>query len=225
MPRDELLRYKAMLDREVDRADIQALAPSAPDIPGDNLNELPHDITLALDLDAFDDHRHDKIIAALKREGFRFTSLEELGNTEEAQRKLYTLNDTTAMEMPGSNGEHVWPSFEDFREDVCQMDWYKPGGQIVAIDTATGFWAAMSAITRFEGSDFAYNLYTGVDKRYNGRKLAQAILVLALRYARDVLKVKYVRSDESDRNLPMLAIYRELGYTQVPGTSPNGDVT
>jgi RimJ/RimL family protein N-acetyltransferase len=142
-----------------------------------------------------------------------------LGNTEEAQRKLYALNDTTAMEVPGSDGEHAWPSFEDFREDVCKMGWYKPGGQMVAIDTATGFWAAMSAITRFEGNDYAYNLYTGVDKRYHGRKLAQAVLVLTLRYARAVLKVKRVHSYETALNLPMLAIYRELGYTQLPGAA------
>ena len=88
---------------------------------------------------------------------------------------------------------------------------------MVAIDTATGDWAAMSAITRFEGTDHAYNLHTGVDRRYRGRKLAQAMKVLALRYARDVLKVNHVHSDENALNLPAIAIYRELGYTQMPG--------
>ena len=51
------------------------------------------------------------------------------------------------------------------RQKVCQMDWYKAGGQLVAIDSASGAWAAMSAVTRFAGSDHAYHLHTGVDPR------------------------------------------------------------
>lgn len=177
-----------------------------------------HYIGLALDLDAFDDRPYDEIIYRLKDEGFQFTSMEALGNTPEAQRKLYQLNDSTSMEMIVPENEHSWLSFEDFQKTVCQMDWYKPGGQMVAINTATGEWAAMSAITRYAGSDHAYNLHTGVDKRYHGRKLAQAMLVLALRYARDVLKVNRIRSDENAQNLASLALYSELGYNRLPGT-------
>jgi RimJ/RimL family protein N-acetyltransferase len=178
-----------------------------------------HDVGLVVDLETFDDRPYDEIIAKFKGEGFQFTSMEALGNTEEAQRKLYLLNDSTAMEMIVPEDEHSWLSFYDFQKKVCQTDWYRPGGQMIAIDTATGDWAAMSAITRYTGGDDdAYNLHTGVDKRYHGRKLAQAILVLALRYARDVLKVKHVHSEENALNLPALAIYRDLCYTQMAGT-------
>jgi RimJ/RimL family protein N-acetyltransferase len=89
---------------------------------------------------------------------------------------------------------------------------------MLAIDTATGAWAAMSAITRWEGCDYAYNLFTGVDMLYRGRKLAQAVKVIALRFGRDVLKVNEVRTHHNARNLPMLAIDRKLGYIQLPGT-------
>jgi RimJ/RimL family protein N-acetyltransferase len=75
----------------------------------------------------------------------------------------------------------------------------------------------MSAITRFNGNDYAFNLHTGVDKLYRGRKLEQAVLLLALRYARDELKVKSVHTDENVQNLPMIAVYQKLGYTQKPG--------
>ncbi len=216
MPRDELLRYKALLDREVDRADIQALAPASQDAAVNAADDLPHFVALILDLDAFDFRFYDTLIADLEGEGFRFTSMEALGDTEEAQRQLYALNDTTAME---DSGEHAWATFEDFREDVCRMAWYRPGGQIVAIESRTGDWAAMSAITRFEGHDAAYNLVTAVDQRYRGRQLAQAVLALALRYARDVLQVKSVRTDESATDTATLAFYRDLGYTQMPPTA------
>lgn len=177
-----------------------------------------HQIAMALNLNAFDDRPYDEIITRLDGEGFQFTSMQELGNTEEAQRKLYVLNDTTGAETPGTDGEHSWSSFDDFQRSVCQSDWYKPDGQMVAIDTATGAWVAMSAITRLEGNDYAYNLFTGVNKLYRGRKLAQAVKVLALRYARDMLKANTVRTHHNTKNLPMIAIDLKLGYTRMSGT-------
>lgn len=100
------------------------------------------------------------------------------------------------------------------------MSWYKPAGQIVAIDTATGDWAAMSAITRFENAEHAYNLFTGVDVRYRGRKLGQAVkaLALALCFAHGMLNVTRVRTKHNAENAPMIAIDRKLGYVQTPGT-------
>lgn len=179
--------------------------------------EHTHQIGMELDLETFDPRPYDAVIAGLKARGFEFTSMEALGNTAEAQRKLYELNDTVSSETMGSDGEHPWPSFEDFQKSVCWSSWYIPAGQMVVIDSATGIWAAMSAITRFEGADFAYNLFTGVDKRYRGRKLAQAVKVLALGFAREVLGVSTVRTNHNTRNEPMLAIDRKLGYVQSPG--------
>ncbi len=179
--------------------------------------EIRHQIAMALDLAAFDDRPYDAVIARLEGEGFQFTSMEALGNTEEAQRKLFILNDTTSATTPGTNGEHPWASFEEFQKNVCQSDWYKPAGQMVVIDTHTGAWVAMSAITRFEGAEDAYNLFTGVDLPYRGLKLAQAVKVLALRYARQVLGVSAVRTHHNTLNLPMIAIDRKFGYVQIPG--------
>lgn len=175
-----------------------------------------HFLPMRLDLGSFDDSRYDPLISRLEKEGFRFTSMEALGDTEAAQRQLYALNSQSGLDIPGKDGESNWDSFHDFQKRVCQVDWYKPGGQKIAIDAATGTWAAMSAITRFQ--NHAYNLYTGVDRRYRGRKLAQAVKVTALRYARDVLKVKMVHTDHSTMNLPIIAIDRKFGYVEAPGT-------
>jgi RimJ/RimL family protein N-acetyltransferase len=180
--------------------------------------EKRHHVGMALDLKKFDDRPYDGIIANLEEEGFQFTSMEALGNTEEAQRKLYHLNNNASISTPGQDGEAAWSSFEDFQKSVCQSDWYKPSGQMVVIDKTTGSWAAMSAITRLEGNDFAYNLFTGVERPYRGRKLGQAVKVLALRYARDVLMADTVHTHHNTKNLPMIAIDRKLGYTLLPGT-------
>jgi GNAT superfamily N-acetyltransferase/RimJ/RimL family protein N-acetyltransferase len=179
--------------------------------------EKTHHFGMELNLKTFDDRPYDAVIAKLQGQGFQFTSMEALGNTEEAQRKLYILNDTAAASTPGTE-EHPWLSFEDFQKSVCQSDWYKPGGQMVVIDTSSGAWAAMSAITRIEGNDYAYNLFTGVAIPYRGRKLGQAVKVVAIRYAREVLKVDKVRTHHNMFNLPMIAIDRKLGYIMLPGT-------
>ena len=152
-------------------------------------SERSHSIAMKLDLATFDDTPYDALIERLQKEGFLFTSMEQLGDSEEAQRKLYLLNDVNSSETPGSEGVHHWVDFEDFQERVCQSDWYRPAGQKIVIDSLTGDWAGMSAITRFQGADHAYNLFTGVDKRYRNRKLAQAVKITALRYAREALGV------------------------------------
>ncbi len=180
-------------------------------------NEIRHSIAMTLNLDTFDDQSYDEIINRLEREGFEFTSMAALGNTEEAQRKLYTLNNMTAMETPGTNGERSWADFADFQKSVCQSSWYRPDGQMIVIDTTSGEWIALSAITRFEGNDSAYNLHTGVDKRYRGRKIGQAVKIKALRYARKVLNVHAVQTHHNVKNLPMIAIDRKFGYVQTSG--------
>ncbi len=177
--------------------------------------ERAYEMTMALNLDTFDDRPYADLIARLQNEGFQFTSMEALGDTEEAQRRLYQLNETANMETPGTDGSPAWTSFEDFQQNVCKAEWYRPASQMVVIDTATDTWVAMSAITRFD--DYAYNLFTGVDKRYRGRKLAQAVKILALRYAREVLDVHTVRTHHNGKNLPMIAIDRKFGYIQQPG--------
>ena len=176
-----------------------------------------HSISMELDLVNFDDEPYQAAIDALENQGFQFTTMAKLGNTEDAQRKLYVLNDTTVMDTPLWRGGHCWETFEEFKKSVCDEPWYIPDGQNVVIDTTTGEWVGMSAITRFEGDKTAYNLFTGVDKRYRGRKIAQAVKVKALRFARDVLKVPGVRTNHNASNDPMIAIDRKLGYKVTPG--------
>ena len=180
-------------------------------------SERSRGLAMSLDLDSLDDQPYDALIDRLKCEGFQFTNMAELGNTEKMQRKLYQLNETTSSQTPGTDGSLAWGSFEAFLQGVCQTDWYHPEAQFVVIDTASGDWAAMSAITRFAGTDYAYNLFTGVDSRYRGRKLAQAVKILALRHARQTLQVHSVRTIHNIKNLPMIAIDRKLGYQPMPG--------
>lgn len=176
-----------------------------------------HVIAMTLDLRAFDGEPYANLAASLEGEGFHFTSMAALGDGEEAQRELYELNNATSLDRPGADGEEDWAGFEDFQQSVCRAAWYKPAGQMVVIERATGRWVAMSAITRPEGATYAYNLHTGVARDYRGRKLGQAVKAQALCFARDVLQVTEVRTHHAAQNLPMIAIDRKFGYQQTPG--------
>ena len=176
-----------------------------------------HSIEMMFDLRTWDDQRYGPTLHSLEAQGFQFTDMEELGDTQEVRRKLYILNSTAAATDPGSDGISPWASFEEFEKDVCNSYWYHPNGQIVAIDTQNGEWAAMSAITVFAGADHAYNLFTGTDVRYRGRKLAQAVKALALRKAR-TFGVDTVRTSHNSENAAMIAIDTKLGYVHTPGT-------
>jgi L-amino acid N-acyltransferase YncA/RimJ/RimL family protein N-acetyltransferase len=175
-----------------------------------------HSIEMMFDLKAWDESRYEPILKALQAQGFLFTNMAELGDTQEARRKLYTLNNAASATDPGSDGIAPWATFEEFERDVCSSYWYRPEGQIVAIDTHTGDWAAMSAITVFEGADHAYNLFTGTDVRYRGHKLAQAVKSLALSKAR-TFGVETVRTSHNSENETMIAIDTKLGYIRTPG--------
>jgi mycothiol synthase len=179
--------------------------------------EKKHIIEMRFDLSAWDERRYEAILQAVQAQGFYFTNMAELGDTQEARRKLYTLNNITAATEPGSDGIPPWASFEDFERFVCNTRWYHPDAQIVAIDTHTGEWAAMSAITVFDGADHAYNLFTGTDMRYRRRRLAQAVKTLALLRARN-FGVGVVRTSHNSENAAMIAIDTKLGYVRTPGT-------
>jgi len=178
---------------------------------------ISHSIGMQLELEKLDLQPFLELATDLERQGYEFTSMQALGNTEADQRKLYLLNDVTSSQTMGTEGEHSWSSFENFQQSVCHSDWYNPAGQMVVIEKSTGKWVAMSAITRFEGQEEAYNLFTGVDEAFRGRRLAQAVKAKALLFARDVLGVKMVRTNHNSLNEPMIAIDRKFGYVQSPG--------
>lgn len=178
---------------------------------------LKHVIGMELNPALLDLEPFKNLVQALEAQGFHFTSMLALGDTPGARENLFRLNDTASSQTMGSDGEHSWTDFEDFNQSVCESDWYKPAGQLVVIERHTGRWVAMSAITRFEGSDYAYNLFTGVDEDYRSRGLARAVKALALEYARDNLGVTRVRTHHLEANLPMIAVDRHLGYEVIPG--------
>ncbi|RPJ41081.1 MAG: GNAT family N-acetyltransferase [Chloroflexi bacterium] len=165
-----------------------------------------------LDLDQFDETPFSDCIATLSASGIRFYSLADFDNTVEARRKLYEVNTITVLQIPGSRGE--MPTFEQFEKEVAGSEWFNPEGQLLAADGEQ--FIGLSAVRLYPESRSSYNLMTGVLEAYRGRKIALALKLLAIRYARSC-GAKTMRTHNDSRNAPILAINRKLGYQPQPG--------
>jgi hypothetical protein len=93
----------------------------------------------------------------------------ELGDTELPGARSILLNEATSMDIL----RRWWRAFvgrvRGFPEQCVPCKLYLRGTQKVVIDCVAGTWAALSAITRFEGATYAYNLLTGVARAYRAR--------------------------------------------------------
>lgn len=165
-----------------------------------------------LDVLAFDETPFAGAIQAAESTGIRFFSMADLGNTPEAQRKLYELNRYVDSEIPG---ERLFPSFEEFSEMVFHADWYRADGQIIAADGDR--WVGMSAVGHFPEKSLMEVMITGVDSAYRGRKIGMALKILTHRCAQHY-GVQHLDTGNDSHNAPMLAINQKLGYKKLRGT-------
>jgi len=165
-----------------------------------------------LHLADFDEQRFAGAVARAEAEGIRFLSVADLGDSDDARRKLYDINATFARDVPGRDSEFM--PFEQFQKTVCSASWYRPDGQIVA---ATGdSWIGMAAVGYFANTNSMYNMFTGVDPAWRGKGIALALKLLAIACARRY-GVTYISTNNDSENAPMLAINRTLGYQPEPG--------
>ena len=170
-----------------------------------------HIFHYALDLATFDETPFLNDLHALEAQGIHFTSFAAFEDTPETRRKLYDLNISYVLDH--ANMAPPW-TFAGFEEFVLGAPWFKPEGQLLAVDGDQ--WVGMAPISVFPEEHTAYNLHTGVLPEYRGRKIATSLKVLGARYARQNGAQKLI-TDNNLRNAPILAINRKMGYKPQPG--------
>jgi len=171
-----------------------------------------HTFESTLDLTTFDEHRFDELIERIHADGFRFFSLAEAGVTEENKHRLYEVNRDAALDSTGSDG--TFPDFDAFSKNVFDASWFRADTQILA--SHADRWVGLAAIGIYPEDNHAYNAFTGVLREYRGRGLAQALKLQTILLAKKE-GVRYVRTNNDSKNVPMLAVNRKLGYKPEPG--------
>jgi GNAT superfamily N-acetyltransferase len=164
-----------------------------------------------LDLVAFDEKPFLPEKAALEAAGIRIASLADFGDSREARQKLYEVNHTTALDIPGVS---EWMPFEEFETLICGAEWYRPDGQLVAI--AGDDFVGLSAIKLVPQTQGAYNLMTGVLQPYRGRQIGLALKLAGFRYARQNGAL-YIRTNNDSLNPAIIGLNEKLGYRSQPG--------
>jgi GNAT superfamily N-acetyltransferase len=167
-----------------------------------------------LDLNTFDETPYLPGIAALAAQGLRFCSLADFPDTPETRRKFYELNLSVVRDIPGENWDYTaYPQF--FEERILGAAWFRRAGQLLAVDGDT--WVGFASVSLSPETQSAYNATTGVIRAYRGRKIAQALKIMAARYAHQH-GAQMIRTDNDSLNAPILAINRKMGYQPQPGT-------
>lgn len=166
----------------------------------------------SLNLEHFDDSPYAQTIEDNADSGIRIHSLADFGDTPEARRKLYEVNAITDRDVPGWTGPGL--SFEEFNEWVYESGWYRPDGQLLAADGDR--WVGICAVRLYPEARQAFNVHTGVIRTYRRRRIALALKLAAIRYARGK-GVRSLSTHNDSMNGPMLALNRKLGYVPEPG--------
>ncbi len=171
-----------------------------------------HTFQSRLTLHEFNENAYAELVERVVQRGIHIYSLADVEDAEQALRDLYTINRASSLQAPGSRG--TFPTFAEFRRDLVSASWYRPNGQWLA--AAGKRVVGMCAVGYFAASNSMYNMMTGVDRAYQGRGIAQALKIVALRWAK-AEGADHIRTNNNSENAAMLAINRKLGYTPEPG--------
>lgn len=175
-----------------------------------------HAFASVIELAAFDEAPFAGLVEAVAAGGIRFLTLADVGESDDWLRRLHALNAQAVAADPASTDE--FPPFEDFRALLFGASWYRPEGQIMAVDGSGGEPAVvgLAAVGYDAAANTMHNNITGVDRAYRGRRIAQALKLLTIRYARAV-GAAAIYTENDSTNAPMLAVNRRLGYRPLPG--------
>jgi len=174
---------------------------------------VQHLFESTLDLVTFDPNPYVMAVACLEEEGFRFLNFSELGLTDENWQKLYLLDVATDKDTPGSE---FWSlgTLQEYRTHREQMFGFLPDGIQVALFNDQ--WIGMNWVSQGTTPGQMVTEYTGVLKEFRGKGIAQGLKAQGIQFAMEY-GAQTIRTNNDDRNAPMLAINRKLGFQEAPG--------
>ena len=157
-----------------------------------------HQFRSGVALREFDDSPFMGRITELETAGIVFTTLAELGDTDENRRRYYEADYRAAQDIPGEDYIQSWPEYE---VEVFGNEEYRPEGAYLALDgdRITG----VAHVMLDTEHDRMENLFTGVLRKYRGAGIAQAMNLLTIKYTRQtgVLEIRTGNDSEKAQTL------------------------
>lgn len=172
-----------------------------------------HALNATLDLTSFDERPFAGLLEEVEAQGIRLFSFADVGNTPENQQKLYEINRIAAIDDPASLSR-TFPAYDVWLRMIPNSSGFEPAGQLLAADGDK--FVGLSGISYDEDEGVARTLLSGIHPDYRGRKLVQALKLLAIRYAQ-ACGAKQILTETDERNAPMMAVNRKLGFQSEPG--------
>ncbi len=166
-------------------------------------------VRLQLDVTGFDETTLIPLLERLTAEGVRFPTMADLGDSNQARRRLYELYCACTNGVPGVASFDSFAEYVDARIDTASYD---PEGVVVAVQR--GRWVGMSATTLNPEEGHAFSEMTGVVPDERGRGIGPAMKLLAVRYVR-AHDYRWLRTFHHRENTAVIRMNRRIGFTDV----------
>jgi RimJ/RimL family protein N-acetyltransferase len=120
---------------------------------------------------------------------------------------VYAVDLEATRDIPATEPMNVMP-YEDWRQHVLEHPLFAPEGSFIAM--VDGVAAAVSLIL-VDDNGRATSMFTGTRREYRGRGLALAAKLASIEWASGHGVTRLFTTND-ERNAPMLAINRRLGF-------------
>ena len=167
---------------------------------------VQHTFEYRLDLTGFSLNDHTARVAELERDGYRFLSFAEAGDSRDHRKALYKLNKRTIVDDWSFVGSHL--PYQEYCKRMFESSWSQPDELMIAAKGS--LWVGFTHLANFPASGMVVSIYTGVEREYRKQGIATTLIALSAAHARS-RGVQTLRMNIDGRDETMQGIAGRLG--------------
>ncbi|MFZ5828278.1 MAG: GNAT family N-acetyltransferase [Bacillota bacterium] len=173
--------------------------------------ETERHYTSTLDLTQFDFAPYEGLEERVETGSIRLLTLTEWQTYPNWDRRLFDLHTELLADVP--EPDLIPPAWERFVEEELQSPKMIPEATLIAVDGDRAI--GTTALSRHDDDGWLQTRLTGICREYRHRKIALALKIKALRWAR-ANGYSQIRTSNAGANRPMLTINERLGFVKQP---------